>query len=42
MTKNVDTDKYKYHGHGIGFNSTGTFTHPNGGTDKNVIIYGLI
>ena len=41
MTKNVDTDKYKYHGHGIGFDSTGTFTHPNGGTGKNVIIYGV-
>ena len=41
MTKNVDPDKYKYQGHGIGFDSTGTFTHPNGGTGKNVIIFGV-
>ena len=41
MTKNVDLDKYKYQGHGIGFDSTGTFTHPNGGTGKNVIIFGV-
>ena len=37
MTKNADTDKYKYQGHGIGFDSTGTFTHPKDGrTGKNV------
>ena len=41
MTKNVDPDKYKYQGHGIGFDSTGTFTHPNGVTSKNVIIFGV-
>ena len=41
MTKNVDTDKYKYQGHGIGFDSTGTFTHPNRGTGKNVIFFGI-
>ena len=39
MTKNVDTDKYKYQGHGIRFDSTGTLTHPNGRTGKNVIIF---
>ena len=38
MTKNVDPDKYKYQGHGIGFDSTGTFTHPNKETGKNAII----
>ena len=41
MIKNVNTDKYKYQGHGIGFDSTGTFTHPDGGTAKNVIIFGV-
>ena len=41
MTKNVDNDKYKYQGHGIGFDSTGTFAHPDGGTGKNVIIFGV-
>ena len=41
MAKSADTDKYKYQGHGIGFDSTGTFTHPDGGTGKNVIILGV-
>ena len=41
MKKNVDPDKYRYRGHGIGFDSRGTFTHPNGGTGKNVIIFGV-
>ena len=41
MTKNVDPQKFKYQGHGIGFDSTGTFTHPGGGTGKNVIIFGV-
>ena len=41
MTKNVDTDKYKYQDHGIGFDLTGTFTHPDGGIGKNVIILGV-
>ena len=41
MVKYADTDKYKYQGHGIGFDSIGTFTHPDGGTCKNVIIFGV-
>ena len=41
MTKNADTDKYKYQGHGIGFDSTGTFTHPDISAGKNVIIFGV-
>ena len=41
MTKNADTDKYKYQGHGTRFDSTGTFTHPDGGVCKNVIILGV-
>ena len=41
MTKNTDTGKYKYQGHGIGFDSTETFTYPDGGAGKNVIIFGV-
>ena len=41
MIKNVDSDKYNYQGHGIGFDSTGTFAHPNGGRGKNFIIFGV-
>ena len=41
MTKDVDTDKYKYQDHGIEFHFTGTFMHPDGGVDKNVIIFGV-
>ena len=40
MTKNADTDRYKYQGYGIGFDLTGTFTHPDKGIGKNVIILG--
>ena len=42
MTKNVDPDKYKYQDHEIGFDSTGTFTYPNGGTVKMLLFWGLI
>ena len=41
MIKNADTGKYKYQGHGIGFDLTGTFTHPHEGTGKNIIIFGV-
>ena len=41
MTKNADTDKYKYQGHGIGFDLSGTFSHPDGGNRKNVVIFGV-
>ena len=27
----TDTDKYIYSGYGLGFDSTGQFTHPQGG-----------
>ena len=40
LTKNTDTDKYKYSGYSIGFDSTGSFTHPSGGYDKKFIIFG--
>ena len=35
-----DTDKWQYYGYGVGFDSAGTFTHPGGGTGKNVINFG--
>ena len=41
MTKIADTDKYKYQGHGIRFDLTGTFTHPDGGIGKKIIILGF-
>ena len=30
-TTNSDTDKWKYSGYGVGFDSKGSFTHPDGG-----------
>ena len=42
MIKNADTDKYKYQGHVIGFDSTGTFTRPDGGAGKMLLVLGLI
>ena len=41
MTKNAGIDKYKYSGYGIGFNRHGFFSHRNGGTGRNVIIFGV-
>ena len=41
LTKNVDIDKCKYSGYGIGFGRQGFFSHPSGGTDRNVIIFGV-
>ena len=40
LIKNDDVDKYKYSGYGIEFDSRGSFSHPNGGDGKNVIIFG--
>ena len=39
-TTNSDADKWQYSGYGIGFDSTGNFTHPDGGIGRNVIIFG--
>ena len=39
-TTNSDTDKWQYSGYGIGFDLTGSFTHPDGRIGKNVIIFG--
>ena len=40
LTKNVDVHKYKYFRYGIAFDSRGSFSHPNGGYGRNVIIFG--
>ena len=36
-----DPDNFIYSGWGTGFDHTGTFTHPEGGTARNVIISGV-
>ena len=41
LTKNPDIDKYKYSGYGIRFDGHGFFSHPSGGTGKNIIIFGV-
>ena len=41
LTKHVDVHSYKYSGYGIGFNSKGFFSHPLGGTGRNVLIFGV-
>ena len=40
-TTNSDTDKWQYSGYAIGFDSTGSFTHPDDGKNaKNVVVFG--
>ena len=41
LTKNADIDKYKYFGYEIGFDVHGFYSHPSGGTLRNVIIFGV-
>ena len=41
LTKNTDIDKYKYSGCGIGFDGKGFYSHPNRGTGRNVVIFGV-
>ena len=41
LTKNADIDKYKYSAYGIGFDGHGIYSHPNGGTERNIIIFGV-
>ena len=36
----TDRHKYIYSGYGIEFDRTGQFTHLNGGTSRNVVIFG--
>ena len=40
MTKNSDPDKYSYFSYGISFDVLWTFSLPNGGFGKNVVIFG--
>ena len=40
ITNNFDVEKYKYSRYGIGFDSSGSFSHPRGGNGTNVIIFG--
>ena len=42
LAKNDDIEKYKYSGYGIGFGSKETFSFPEGGFGKNVIIFGVV
>ena len=41
LTKNADIDKYGYSNYGTGFDRHGLFSHPPGGTGRNVIIFGV-
>ena len=40
ITKNADVVKYMFSGYGIGFDRKGSYTHPDGGYGRNVIIFG--
>ena len=40
-TKNPDIDKYGYSGKGIGFDRQGSFSFPDIGIERNVIIFGV-
>ena len=40
LTKFTDLDKYSYSGYGISFDVRGTFSLPNGGFGKNIILSG--
>ena len=39
-TNNSNTDKWQYSVYGVGFDSTGSFTHPDEGNGKYFIIFG--
>ena len=44
MTKpgdTTDTNKYIYSDYGLGFDSTGQFSHSQGGMARNIIIFGV-
>ena len=41
MSKNADPDKYSYSGYGTAFDGRRTFSLPNAGWSKNVIIFGV-
>ena len=39
LTKNADINKFKYSGYGIGFDRHGSFSFPDTGLGRNVIIF---
>ena len=39
LTKNANISQYKYSGYGIVFDRHGFYSHPSGGTARNVIIF---
>ena len=41
LTKNADMDKYKYSGYGMNMIDMDYFSHPSGGSGRNVIIFGV-
>ena len=41
LAKNDDIDNYKYSEYGTGIDRYGFFSHPSGGTGKNIIIFGV-
>ena len=41
LTKNADIDKYKYSGYVIRFDRHKFLSYPSGGTDRNIIIFGV-
>ena len=42
LKKKVGIDNYKYSGYGIRFYIHGFFSHPSGGTGRNVVIFGVV
>ena len=41
LTKNADIEKYKYSGYGFGFDRRWSFSFPNGGFGRNILIFGV-
>ena len=41
LTKNADIDRYGYSGYGVGFDRHGSFSFPDNGLGRNVIIFGI-
>ena len=41
LTEIANIDKYKYSGYEIGFDGHAFYSHPSGGTGRNVIIFGV-
>ena len=40
LTTNLDPHKYFYFGYGVSFDVRGTFSLPDGGFGKNIVIFG--